>query len=509
VKLKTFFHIPLSVLSLLLLLSLSFSLFVTISRVSAASSYDSTIRTINPLNFEQTETGYTCPNQDLSNSWANFITNSSYWSHVNVSDQPAVQTSFNNKTAWAVLVTKRYNFDGQTDNTYRPVLTIIWSDNISDTSGNFNDAGSFTYLYLLSTSYHEVDVVYEGSQYGGNSCNLVVSYESGPSATSSSILAARSTLPPTTGTPYSLTNEVFLINDWNITYPSGYAGVTPPAQYSPMGNTHIEADVSGNSAAFTGTQLTPNSGVPKFEFDFTSGNGSAYVDYSVTNDPKVTYYSTDGYTIDHSTVNGEDSYSVQLIYNYDSAQTKKVYMRVTDGSGQVKVQTLTIKTGTTGTVSYVNDDTLQAQSDNLGNAIVCSTWDIPCYIGQGINSLWSSFTTLLQSLFVPSASQISDLMSSFSLPSQPVSSIITIPITTIATITTKTCTPLSLPLPFVNRSIILPCMTDIYINNFGAFFVLYQVITTAVISYYVIVNLFMHVKNFQSPKKDQIEVFRL
>lgn len=88
-------------------------------------------------------------------------------------------------------------------------------------------------------------------------------------------------------------------------------------------------------------------------------------------------------------------------------------------------------------------------------------------------------------------------------------SIITAPLNAINNILSSSCSSLSIPLPFVSKNIVLPCMTIIYSNYFGAFFQLYQIITTGIISYYIIVRIFNLVKDFKNPDHDEIEVVDL
>lgn len=88
------------------------------------------------------------------------------------------------------------------------------------------------------------------------------------------------------------------------------------------------------------------------------------------------------------------------------------------------------------------------------------------------------------------------------------SNIITLPLTTIQSITSKSCTPLSLTLPFVNKTFQLPCMTTIY-SKFEPFYSIYQTITFGVISYWVCVQIYAMVKGFKDPTKDEIEVMDL
>ena len=87
--------------------------------------------------------------------------------------------------------------------------------------------------------------------------------------------------------------------------------------------------------------------------------------------------------------------------------------------------------------------------------------------------------------------------------------IVTAPLQLIGSITSSKCTPLGLPIPFVNQTVELPCMSTIYTKYFGEFFSLYQTITFGMISYWVCVNIMFMVKGFKDPDSDRIEVLDL
>lgn len=89
------------------------------------------------------------------------------------------------------------------------------------------------------------------------------------------------------------------------------------------------------------------------------------------------------------------------------------------------------------------------------------------------------------------------------------SDIITLPLNFIKSLTSNTCEPLTLPLPFVNQNLSLPCMSEIYSQYFGAFFSIYQAVTTGLIGYWVAVRIFGLVKGFKDPEDDKIEVMDL
>lgn len=89
------------------------------------------------------------------------------------------------------------------------------------------------------------------------------------------------------------------------------------------------------------------------------------------------------------------------------------------------------------------------------------------------------------------------------------SDIITAPLRLVSSLTSSTCQPLSIPLPFVNQNATLPCMVPIYQQYFGDWFILYQTITTGIIAYWVGVNTFRKIQDFLDPQDDKVEVFDL
>lgn len=89
------------------------------------------------------------------------------------------------------------------------------------------------------------------------------------------------------------------------------------------------------------------------------------------------------------------------------------------------------------------------------------------------------------------------------------SDIITVPLETVKSVTSKTCNPLVLPLPFVNENLTLPCIRTIFEENFSSILNIYQTVTFGLTAYYVIVRIFNLVKDFKNPEHDEIEVMDL
>lgn len=108
------------------------------------------------------------------------------------------------------------------------------------------------------------------------------------------------------------------------------------------------------------------------------------------------------------------------------------------------------------------------------------------------------------------SSEASEFFSSFNTDTFGLTSIITAPLNLIKSLTSKTCTPLHIPLPYLNNKYLdLPCMSSIYSQYFGSFFTLYQTITYGIIAYWVCVRIFNLVKDFKNPEHDEIEVLDL
>lgn len=102
-----------------------------------------------------------------------------------------------------------------------------------------------------------------------------------------------------------------------------------------------------------------------------------------------------------------------------------------------------------------------------------------------------------------------NFFSNFNTNTHGLTGIITAPLLAIQSLTSQTCEPLVLPLPFVNQNLTLPCMRPIYQQFFGDFMTLYDVITLGIISYWVLVRIFALVKDFKNPEHDEIEVVDL
>lgn len=99
--------------------------------------------------------------------------------------------------------------------------------------------------------------------------------------------------------------------------------------------------------------------------------------------------------------------------------------------------------------------------------------------------------------------------SDFTTDTHGLTAIITAPLSLIESITSSSCSPLVIPLPYVDKDLTLPCMGTIYSNYFGSFLSIYQIITFGIVAYWVLVRIFNLVKDFKNPDHDEIEVLDL
>lgn len=127
-------------------------------------------------------------------------------------------------------------------------------------------------------------------------------------------------------------------------------------------------------------------------------------------------------------------------------------------------------------------------------------------IDKGVNDLNDNITS---SDTTESQTQANSFFENFQTDTYGLSDIITMPLTLIKSLTNSTCVSLDLNVPFVDKTLSLPCMSSIYSKYFGSFFTLYQLVTFGFVAYWVAVRVFNLVKDFKNPDHDEIEVLDL
>lgn len=135
----------------------------------------------------------------------------------------------------------------------------------------------------------------------------------------------------------------------------------------------------------------------------------------------------------------------------------------------------------------------------------CEVLDVKC----NLDNFGAFLMDMLTILFVPSKSDITSTIESFNTDTHNIAEVIALPITSIAKLTTASCSPISLSLPFVAKPITLQCLTPIYANAFGSTWAILQVVLTGVVAYGVTINSIAMVKGLKDPQDDKIEVFKL
>lgn len=103
-----------------------------------------------------------------------------------------------------------------------------------------------------------------------------------------------------------------------------------------------------------------------------------------------------------------------------------------------------------------------------------------------------------------------DLFKNFKTNDHGLSSIITSPLSFIKNLSSATCTPVVLPIPFSkNQNVKLPCLTTMYEEKASAVYSIYKIVITGITAYWVCVRIYALVKGFKDPNDDKIEVMEL
>lgn len=153
---------------------------------------------------------------------------------------------------------------------------------------------------------------------------------------------------------------------------------------------------------------------------------------------------------------------------------------------------------------------LTATQQNNGQNIVSAvnqTTTAVTGVNNRINDLRTEQAQRQQELMDDDTTQgetdISDFMTTFDDGADPtLSGIIVKPLEFIQALTTTACTPLVLPLPFVNEDLTLPCGRA-YINQFAPQLIaLWDIIAVGLIAYRMATHLFVLIHEFKNPDND-------
>lgn len=222
-----------------------------------------------------------------------------------------------------------------------------------------------------------------------------------------------------------------------------------------------------------------NSSVEPFDISIGYGNNGY-----ATNIP---------YTYKSNVNNGH--YSITFTTN--NSQYSNIFLRIP------RYNSPTAVSGTVSNIMFVKGN-VEKEYEPYGEEICVNKLDEQTNAINGLNDSINDDNT------DGATSEASEFFSDFNTNTFGLTSIITAPLNLIQSLTSKTCTPLHLPLPYLNNKYLdLPCMSIIYSQHFGTFFTIYQTITYGIIAYWVVVRIFNHVKDFKNPEHDEIEVVDL
>jgi len=494
--------------------SLALSLSPLLSSTVSATSYadDMIVPTdVVHTNYES------CTDTDISTSWATTLLDTTKWNpSIDTTLRGNAITAYNdaleNNVGWAVM-----QLQDTVSNNAR-VLVVWTSNDTAYTQFLEEDQYSIGYgpnAYMATTSSSTVYTAILNTD-SSSSCQVEVEqiatyngYTESPidgAAWPNGYIAICDSGPfyyygvgqRYCGTSNSMVKQ-FLVNT-PIEYPAGYEGEDIPnsAEGENYHNLNFTANVSSYTVEYTVDFDAVDEGIDNFLFDFNDGEGEN--DYASFDNPNVHYYSTEGYDISCSIINGTNEVcSVQLLYTYpeESEVDQQACVVATTNEGHDRALCIDIKIGTAGTTTYTGT-TNPAGNPSTDLPIVCGDWDI-----------WCQVTQFIASLFNPNDTNIVTILTDFTTDNHGLAGIITAPIDAINSLVTADCDPLDLPIPYTGAEITLPCYYDVYEEHLGTVFTTYQTVVSGIIGYYVIVGILATVKGFKDPEENRIEVLKL
>lgn len=384
----------------------------------------------------------------------------------------------------------------------------------------YNRIGVGTSLANARTSYQNNSYVTENYS-NANGDNGVLQFAFTPSINGSYIVFPFGVSSTGSYQEYWLSN--FIIEDL------GASGVTETTINNSLNN---QTNIINNSIQATENNITnsinsseqniTNNFNEKIDDTFNSCSGSqtnlfsgiSWVNGYIRNDGTVGSTATANTLSDYISVTSNTKYNITAntsFYNiaYALFDSNRNRLSSQDNYNTSKV------TLNTGNASYIRVWFNYNNSTNTLNTINNYDVNFNDYICQSkldvqTNAINDVNDTLNDDDTTGATSEASDFFSDFNSNTFGLTSIVTAPLNLIQSLTSQSCSPLHLPLPYLdNKYLDLPCMSSIYSQFFGNFFSLYQTITFGIIAYWVCVRIFNQVKDFKNPEHDEIEVLDL
>lgn len=247
---------------------------------------------------------------------------------------------------------------------------------------------------------------------------------------------------------------------------------------------------SGNS---TSTIVTPRSA-------YATSGGTTYVCSIGTTSNNNSTWNTLVYSARCPMTMASDGLTYVYVRLFESRTGSDIGSYEYSIAGQMtyeQAESVNVNVDTSGTTNAINN---QINNDNQNTQSIINSQNNTTNAINGVNDTLKNDNV--------NSNTGNNFFSNFKSDNHGLSGIITAPLRLINSITSSTCSSLSLPLPFVKQNAVLPCMSTVY-NQFPTFYNLWQLITTGIVSYWVIVRIFGHIKGMQNPNDDRIEVFEL
>jgi len=285
----------------------------------------------------------------------------------------------------------------------------------------------------------------------------------------------------------------------NLTYTDSFTSPTPPViditpiMLGQLNKLHLE---------LSSVPATPDLNYPDFAINYKvykDDNTTELFSYSFDDENHTFMYDFSKAGTYHVHVN----YSIHAPFSLDgySLHENDMTINVT-GTDNVYID----NTGTLG---------VSVQEDcSVYNTLGQSGWfsgsiDLIGGFGCHFKNFGLTITDSVKFLFIPNSSEIANDFKNFNTNNFNLGEIIILPLTTIQSLATASCTPIDMALPNMDKTITLPCYGPIFAANFGAFWTIYQVILTGSIAYLVAINSIALAKHIKDPEDDKIEVFHL
>ena len=152
---------------------------------------------------------------------------------------------------------------------------------------------------------------------------------------------------------------------------------------------------------------------------------------------------------------------------------------------------------------------VQSIVQNSGFATATSVEEVKTATNEVKQEIQSTNDTLNNSDTSEATNEASNLFNNHQDNDFGLSGVITAPLNLIRSLTSKTCSQIVLPIPFVDKDLKLPCLSAIYREHFNGILSIYQIVLFAIVGYRICVSIFFMVKGFKDPNKDEIEVMDL